>query len=336
MPILSNDPSCLFGYVGVKHCPLPAPTSGLYINHLPGVSLHSINALADSEQQSFVGVWAAVQQAAWHRLVADALDVLGERGQLHRRLDAHDGPLPLAAPVPQTAPAGWWGVVLRCPPDRYAALQWQDVTLHLAAPAPAARIALFELATGRIVWEATLDLPAGESTLPIGIHTALELTEPAYFLAVTDVGDLHPFAASATSLPCRQSSSYACETSVATGPAGEAMPRYLLSAQPQGMLPLWVRWHYSCQAEAFVCANRDQLVHAWLFLLGAQLMRERMESPRLNAYTTLGRERAAELQSDYELAYQKALRNAVLNLPEPMTPCLRCPKPVASYRFASP
>lgn len=66
---------CLKNYIGISGCgwvpPVPiAPEvladvfSGLYINQLPGISLKSIEKLADEEQKNFLGVWEDVQTRA--------------------------------------------------------------------------------------------------------------------------------------------------------------------------------------------------------------------------------------------------------------------------------
>ncbi len=66
---------CLKDYIGIQGCGAPVPLappgetlsdvfSGLYINQLPGVSLKSIEKLADEEQQNYLGVWADIQRRA--------------------------------------------------------------------------------------------------------------------------------------------------------------------------------------------------------------------------------------------------------------------------------
>lgn len=66
-------PNCLIGYVGLQACGgvYEEPLSGLYINSLPGISLESIDKIADSEQITYVGVWDDVQQQAKVRFKID-------------------------------------------------------------------------------------------------------------------------------------------------------------------------------------------------------------------------------------------------------------------------
>lgn len=59
---------CLFDYIGLAGCGSTEPASGLFINSLPGISLKSIDSLASTEQDSYIGVWKDVQTRAIKRL----------------------------------------------------------------------------------------------------------------------------------------------------------------------------------------------------------------------------------------------------------------------------
>lgn len=66
-------PTCLIDYIGFFACSgvYESPLSGLYINSLPGISLESIDKIADSEQVTFVGVWNDSQKEAATRFKID-------------------------------------------------------------------------------------------------------------------------------------------------------------------------------------------------------------------------------------------------------------------------
>lgn len=57
-------------YIGIKGYGT-APASGQYVNQLPGISLKSIQGIANSEQVTFLGVFDDVQERAWRRLSGD-------------------------------------------------------------------------------------------------------------------------------------------------------------------------------------------------------------------------------------------------------------------------
>ena len=72
---------CLKGYIGISSqvCEQPTPESdgadfsGLYIVDLPGISLESIEKIADRELKNFIGVWEKVESRALLKLRSAAL-----------------------------------------------------------------------------------------------------------------------------------------------------------------------------------------------------------------------------------------------------------------------
>lgn len=67
-----------------------------------------------------------------------------------------------------------------------------------------------------------------------------------------------------------------------------------------------------CDYDELICDNKELLTNAWKYLLGVQLMIERLYSPRLNRFTTVDREQAQELKDFYQVEYEKYLSQAVL------------------------
>jgi len=58
--------TCFQDYIGLSPCAgvYESPPSGIYINSLPGLSIESIEKVADQEQINYRGVWDDVQQNA--------------------------------------------------------------------------------------------------------------------------------------------------------------------------------------------------------------------------------------------------------------------------------
>jgi len=66
-----------------------------------------------------------------------------------------------------------------------------------------------------------------------------------------------------------------------------------------------------CDYGDMICDNIEHLVVAWRYLLGNQLMLYRMNSTRLNRFTTTDKKQAEELATYYQVEYQKALEVAM-------------------------
>lgn len=87
-----------------------------------------------------------------------------------------------------------------------------------------------------------------------------------------------------------------------------------------------------CDYDAMICENVDELLLAWKYLLGVSLLLFRLNSDRLNRWTTIGRDEAKELQAFYQVQYEAALKQGVL-LMDTDACCLQCePNPsVVTY-----
>lgn len=78
-----------------------------------------------------------------------------------------------------------------------------------------------------------------------------------------------------------------------------------------------------CDYEEIICANVIKLTVAWKYLLGNQLMLERLYSDRINYLTTVALQDAEKLRDHYQVEYEKALAQAA-RLVDVSSCCLDC------------
>lgn len=82
---------CYLNYIGLRVCSTDTPgESGLWINSLPGISLESIDKIADSEQVTYRGVWNDVQAEAAVRFYIDVINELTKCYELQPYCDYED------------------------------------------------------------------------------------------------------------------------------------------------------------------------------------------------------------------------------------------------------
>lgn len=69
--------TCFQDYIGLSLCAgaYESPASGIYINSLPGLSMESLDKIADQEQVNYLGVWEDVQANA---LPEFRIDIMAE------------------------------------------------------------------------------------------------------------------------------------------------------------------------------------------------------------------------------------------------------------------
>lgn len=66
-----------------------------------------------------------------------------------------------------------------------------------------------------------------------------------------------------------------------------------------------------CDYTTLICANKDILIQAWKYCLAVWLLYFRLNTDRLNRYTTVDRKQAEELRTFYQVEYEKALSQSV-------------------------
>lgn len=79
--------TCLIDYIGIRYCGEESPESGVFINSLPGISLESIDKIANEDQVTFLRVWEDVQQEAATRFFNDFVEKLTECYRLNPYCD---------------------------------------------------------------------------------------------------------------------------------------------------------------------------------------------------------------------------------------------------------
>lgn len=77
--------TCFENYIGLSLCAgaYSAPASGIYINSLPGLSIESIDKVADQEQLNYLGVWADVNTNAVQQFKIDVMAEMQKCYQLN-------------------------------------------------------------------------------------------------------------------------------------------------------------------------------------------------------------------------------------------------------------
>lgn len=79
---------CFVDSVGLQFCQgSETPVSGLYLNSLPGISIESIDKIADSEQITYLGVFEDVQTNAKAQFRLDIMTELHKCYRLNKDCD---------------------------------------------------------------------------------------------------------------------------------------------------------------------------------------------------------------------------------------------------------
>lgn len=76
-----------------------------------------------------------------------------------------------------------------------------------------------------------------------------------------------------------------------------------------------------CDYEQIICDNLTAITIPWKYLLGVFVMQFRLQTPRLNKFTTIDRKQAEDQMNIYQAKYETALTNAAMLLKLDLTDC---------------
>lgn len=80
---------CFVDYIGLSLCAgaYDAPASGIYLNSLPGLSIESIEKVADQEQLNYLGVWNDAKTNALQQFRLDIMTEIQKCYQIDKDCD---------------------------------------------------------------------------------------------------------------------------------------------------------------------------------------------------------------------------------------------------------
>lgn len=282
---------CFENYIGVLGCNMSVPDSGLYVNSLPGMPLMSIDMIANPEQVNFVGVWNDVQIRASHRLLSEVTSRFSKRykiksinhsNNIGRVIDVTTTFLPLAN--------GCRGIHISQNIDSCScssnlqAINIQSLLFYNNGTERNITFYIIDASTNATLYLVTKTVVAGWNDIPI---EQTFNSDKLYLLFGAD-------AVSSISLPltsqirenwCRCVQSL-CDTDCCTGEIkGIEFPDLAdLSSFTTGddTFGLSAIYSLTCSYEPLICENRSTFKSAYWYLLGLELVIERIYSSRMN------------------------------------------------------
>lgn len=80
---------CIMDYIGLSYCEADAGAyaPAVYLNSLPGITIESIDKIAEADQVTYKGVWNDVQTSAIRQFKIDVISEIKKCYQLNRECD---------------------------------------------------------------------------------------------------------------------------------------------------------------------------------------------------------------------------------------------------------
>lgn len=295
--------SCLIDYIGFKWCGATAPESGLYINELPGISLKSIDQIANEEQNNFLTVWQTVQKRAQRLLASDVSAAFSKRYRLNSHVEGYNGLVMPETTINQTAAATEWRGLLLALPTISSPLHMlvlKQLSVYLKA-AVTTTFKLLDVTTGSAneLFSFTCNGLVGWNNIPV----QTDLAGVQRLLLVYDATSVESVFTPLPAMTLQQ-----MQVNVQGVVTDDAFSVTTPGINSYGVQ---VTFNLTCNYLPLLCSNKTPWSNPLLYLLGAELMNERLHSDRLNRYTTLDLAKARELREEFDARYRQELLTAI-------------------------
>lgn len=308
--------NCLIDTVGLAGCGTTVPASGLTINQLPGISLKSIEKLADEEQRDWMGVWDDVQSRASKRFAIDVASKLSSRYRLNEIPQNVDlGRVVDTATVTASA-TDYRGLLFDFNKyqnegvNSYKAsdLQshyFQTVVFYSPSVETATPFKIFDYQTGTTLDTFSKDLVVGWNT----ITTSKNYPEKK----ITVVVDATSINTITLETPNHLEWCSSCCGATIEGISWSKASDISTSLKSNNSHGFSVIYGTRCKYDNLVCNNIDKFVLAWQYLLGVEMTIERMFSKRIGR-DTLNKEEGNTLKEFLDGQYDKILTQVCDNI----------------------
>lgn len=300
--------SCLTDSIGLIGCGTSTPASGLFVNSLPGISFKSIEMLADSEQRTYLGVWDDVNIRAQARLSIMVAKEFSKRFKINTISDSVDLGKIIDTTITRSAASEYRGVVFDLDFEygtgsnyRSSALQSHFIkTLYFYSPAiqTPATIKVYDIDRNTVLQTITQSVVVGWNT----INVSASYSARRIFIGV-DSTLFNSVKLEIPSSACCGQSDCGAAINGAYMTIGANTSTLTKGTNSFG---LSVVYGVRCKYDNIICNNADAFYETFWYLLGSELMQERISTERINQFT-VNRKEAKELKADYDLEAQKSL-----------------------------
>ncbi len=313
---------CLKDYIGVLGCGAPVPASGKYLNTLPGISLESIEKLANDEQKNFLGVWKNVQERALAKFKIEVTQKFSSEFKLKqirtstdllRKIDAD-------TTTPASAIQRGFSVELKYRNSNFTSSNLQliyveSLSFYIVDKTTIGTsfvIKITDLETGAVVDTITIPVPEivdgwNEKVL----NKYYDLTRIAITYDATLVDGVQQL------INQLSVNGFYSSISIIYGGYCDPFLRGIEFSDPEtpsfgtDIFGLTGKFSVCCKFDKIVCSNKDLFVYPLWYLCGAELMIERLNSDRTNEFTTIALDKATELYKDFMAEFDRSLTQLI-------------------------
>jgi hypothetical protein len=338
-----NVKDCLTNYVGLRGVAMPIPESDIYLNELPGMSTELVHEIATDEELNYVGVWADVQNRAFRRFKNDLINSLFDfkyadfksiTYQTKRLLKSQRNPINIPAD------GEWRGVYFTLPESRYTDFRVNEVYLFSQTAGPiTTTMKVWDMNDGTELLSKTITIIQGLNVIPISQVFDLKYRVFELFVGI-DCTNIITIETLNDYYYWYNSQDQACGSVCRAGFGGYAYG--FLQVIPSSLditLPVSydnlnktglgkgvvVSAEILCSIDQFICENKHHFQQSLVYLLGAEMLMQKMATYRLNYFASTNLELTNNLRLDFEGKYASNLKRESRSVPlQGQSICFSC------------
>jgi hypothetical protein len=343
---------CLKDYIGIRHCSQDAPASGLYLNNLAGMSTELADKIANSEQQTFIGVWDDVQTRALLRFAQDFQMYLFDYAKAGFNKTIYQTPrLQKPRKYELLGPESTLrGVYVYLPISRFVKFYLKSVQVYISSIVGDvfegnSSIQIYDLQNEKLLRTFDFPITKGLITIPVDLEFGLETEAIELFIGInsTVLGTIittdnlyNWFDGDCNYYPSWSGSGINDYSRISPAKMGLGADPTFENVSFAGLgQGIAIDSQVFCSIEQFLCENKQFLKTPLLYLLGSEMLFQKLASntgSRLNWFTYGNLEQTIATRNQFEYEYVKAMKNAVrsLNIPDSGI-CFACNENAQSF-----
>jgi hypothetical protein len=311
--------NCLVDHIGIEGCSQDTPVSGLYINRLPGIELEALDKIATQDQENFQGVWNDIQERSVRRFRNEAVKMFSKRYKLKTITQSVDVEKKIDTGSTTASGTDYRGYVLELnrESDDYVASNLQSIyvqTLPLyLSGAVNTTVKIFDLDTETQLFSLAVTGAAGWNTVRVDeTFTARRL------YVVYDATNVTSVEQDITKL--KQAVLYngsehhcLCYGNInleIRGASSTIADKYNITFG-EDTFGLSGVFSVLCSFDSLICNNLSVFETPLWYLEAAEFCFERRFTSRLNKYTLFNKEKAKELETEYEERFMSELETVI-------------------------
>jgi hypothetical protein len=333
-----NTPTmdCLINYVGLRTAGQPVPESGLYINDLPGITIAQLGDLNNSDQATFLDLWAAIQRRASKIFTTTFTNAMSKKYRLKKITEAFKLSQTVDPTTNYPAAAELRGIYMDCFIDKssFHHIPVSTVSVYLNSPVPSSfQLMIYEVHDDTLLLLDTFAIAspvAGWNSILVGkryydsrtLFICYDATAISSASIPLDSYDLNPYLYG----DLAQFYSHIFIN-------GAIYNNGSFSQSTDETYGLTATLGLQCSYDVLVCNYMQNMAVAWWYLLGSELMKERIYTDRVNRYTTVDLEKARELTLSLHNDYMNELLTFVDGIDLQRDWCIDCDAIVRQVEF---